>query len=381
MELKKIKELITVGSGDLIGTSLSAGFWFFLASQIEPSEYGELQWFIGIAGIFSSIALFGNINTITVYAAKNIQIQSTLNVISLIASSILSLIIILVFPAFYTIDIGILVIAYVINTLAIGDLLGRKQFSDYSKYTIVQKGLTLGLGLLFYHLFGYEAILFALAFTYILHLKRIVSIFKNMKINLNLVKERIGFIINNYIIFLISGSIGAGQVDKIIIAPILGFAILGNYSLSLQLISIMMIFSTIFYKYILTQDSSGINLKKLKLLAILISILMAIGGIILGPIIIDTFFPKYLDTKMVIQIMSINVIPATIAYILQSQLLGNEKSKIVLIGTGISLLILVVTTIILGLNFGIIGIAISLIISSSTKVGFYLIGYIRRNAI
>ena len=48
MELKKIKELVTVGSGDLIGTSLSAIFWFFLASQIEPNAYGQLQWFIAI---------------------------------------------------------------------------------------------------------------------------------------------------------------------------------------------------------------------------------------------------------------------------------------------------------------------------------------------
>ena len=45
-----------------------------------------------------------------------------------------------------------------------------------------------------------------------------------------------------------------------------------------------------------------------------------------------------------------------------------------LIGTSLSATIL-------GLNFGIIGVTISLIISSSTKVGFYLIDYIRRNAI
>ena len=91
----KIKELATVGSGDLFGNGLSAIFWFFLASQIEPGAYGELQWFIGIAAIFSSVALFGNVNTITVYVAKNIPIQSTLNFISLVASAVLSLTIIL----------------------------------------------------------------------------------------------------------------------------------------------------------------------------------------------------------------------------------------------------------------------------------------------
>ena len=133
MELKKIKELITVGSGDLIGTSLSAIFWFFLASQIEPSAYGELQWFIALAGILSSVALIGNVSTITVYASKNIPIQSTLNFISLLASAILALVVIIIFPSFNIIDSGILLIAYVINSLAVGDLLGRKKFQEYSK--------------------------------------------------------------------------------------------------------------------------------------------------------------------------------------------------------------------------------------------------------
>ena len=374
----KIKELVTVGSGDIFGNALSAVFWFFLASQIEPNSYGELQWLIGIAGIFSSIALIGNVNTITVYVAKNIPIQSTLNVISLTVSAILSLIIIVLFPGFHTIDVGVLVIAYVINTLAVGDLLGKKEFSNYSKYTIVQKSLTLIIGLLFFQIFGYESILFALALTYVLHIKRIISVFKKIRIDFKLLKQRYGFITNNYFTFLISGAIGTGQVDKIIVAPILGFTVLGNYSLGLQALSLMMIFSTIFYKYILTQDSSGENLKKLKLLAILISILMAIFGIVAGPILIDVFFPKYLETKFVIQIMSINVIPATIAYILQSQLLGNERSRTVLIGTGVSLSVLVFSTIILGLNFGITGVAISLILSSFTKVGIYAIGYNRR---
>ena len=124
-----------------------------------------------------------------------------------------------------------------------------------------------------------------------------------------------------------------------------------------------------------------LDLKKLKLVAILISISMAILGIIIGPILVDIFFPKYLETKMVIQIMSISVIPGTIAHILQSQLLGNEKSKIVLIGTGISLLVLVILTIILGLNFGIMGVAISIVISPSIKVGIFSIQYFKRKII
>ena len=90
MFLQRIKELVTLGSGDVFGSVLTAIFWFYLASQVKPDAYGEIHWFLGIAGIFSYIALFGTLNTITVYTAKNVKIQSTLYFISLIASLIMS---------------------------------------------------------------------------------------------------------------------------------------------------------------------------------------------------------------------------------------------------------------------------------------------------
>ena len=371
--LQRIKELVTLGSGDIIGSALSAIFWFYLASQITPDAYGEIHWFLGIAGMFSYIALFGTLNTITVYSAKNVKIQATLYLISLIAGVVLSLVIIIVFPAFYEIDSGVLMIAFVINTLAIGDLLGRKLYATYSKYVLAQKGLTLGLGLTFFYLFGYEGILFALALSYIFYIKRIFIIFREQKINFNLVKERIGFITNNYIVFLFAGF--NAQIDKIIIAPLLGFVLLGNYSLAFQAISIMMVFSAIVYKYILPQDSSGKNTKNLKVFAVIISVSISLIGIFLGPVLIEVFFPKYLETKDAIQIMSIAIAPATIGLILESQFLGSEKSKVVLIGTALSLVILTSSMIILGLNFGITGLAWSLIIATSAKTVFLLFAH------
>ena len=375
--LQRIKELATLGSGDVIGSVLSAIFWFYLASQIKPDAYGEIHWFLGIAGIFSYIALFGTLNTITVYGAKKVKIQATLYLISLIAGAVLSLIVIIVFPAFYEIDSGVLMIAYVINTLALGDLLGRKLYSTYSKYVLTQKGLTLGLGLVFFYYFGYEGILFALSLSYVFYIKRIFIIFREQKINFDLVKERIGFITNNYMVFLLAGF--NGQIDKIIIAPLLGFALLGNYSLALQAITIMMTFSAIFYKYILPQDSSGKNTKNLKIFAIIVSVSISLVGIFLGPTVIEVFFPKYLEAKDAIQIMSIVIAPSTIALIFESQFLGSEKSRVVLIGAIISLVILTGGMIILGLNFGIIGLAWSLIIATTAKMVFLLIMHYKNN--
>ena len=371
--IKKIKNIAAVSSGDIFGSAMSAVFWFYLASQIDPSSYGEIFWFLGIAGIFSTIAMFGTINTITVYSAKKIQIQSTLNFISLSASVILSLIVIVLFPSFYTIDVGIILIAYVINTLAIGDLLGRKQYTGYSKYTLVQKGLTLGLGFLFFYLFGYEAIIFALACSYMFYIKRIYSIFRDIKIDFSLVKQRIGFITNNYFTFILTGAVGGGQVDKIIVAPLLGFAILGNYSLALQIINVMMIFPSILYKYLLPEESTGTSNKQVKIFLIIFSIFISILGIFIAPMLIENFFPKFIEAIDAIKIMSLVVIPGSIALILEAQFLGKERSKIVIIGTGISLVLLTIGMIVLGSWFGITGVAWSLVIATTAKTTFYLI--------
>ena len=371
--IKKIKDISAIGGADVFGTAMSAVFWFYLASQIEPSSYGEIHWFLGIAGIFSTIALFGTVNTLTVYAAKKIQIQSTLNFISLFASVILSLIVIVLFPSFYTIDIGIILIAYVINTLAIGDLLGRKQYTSYSKYTLVQKGLTLGLGFLFYHLFGYEAIILALACSYMFYIKRIYSIFREMKIDFGLIKQKIGFIRNNYLTFILTGAVGGGQVDKIIVAPLLGFAILGNYSLALQIINVMMIFPSVLYKYLLPEESTGASNKRVKIFVIIFSISVSALGIFIAPMLIENFFPKFIESVDAIRIMSLSVIPSSIALILEAQFLGKERSKIVIIGTGISLVFLTIGMIVLGSWIGIIGVAWSLVIATTAKTFFYLI--------
>ncbi len=365
----KFKDFGKIGIGDILGNIFSATFWFYLASQIEPTAYGEIHWFLGIASIFSSFALFGTINTITVYTAKKIPIQSTLNIISLVSSIILSLIVILIFPSFYTIDVGIILIAYVINTLAIGQILGNKEYSKYSKITILQKFLTLLLGVTFLYFFGYESIIFALALTYVFHFKRVIEIFKENKINFELIKSRIKFISNNYLVSILA--VSSGQIDKIVIAPILGFTILGNYSLALQAINIALLIPSIFYKYLLPEEASGSDTKKIKIIIILISIILSIISFVISPILIVEFFPKFNEAINAIKIMSIVIIPSTISLIIESEFLGREKSQIVMIGSLIYMISLTIGMITLGSLFGVEGIVFSLVISTILKTTLY----------
>ena len=370
--LEKIKDLGKISVGDTVGSGLGAIFWFYLASQIEPEQYGEIQWIIGIASAISYIALFGSQNTIIVFAAKNLKIQSTLYFISLISSLVLSTSVVIFFPSFYQIDVGIILFAYVINTLAIGDLLGRKLYSTYSKYVILQKCLTVILGISFFHVFGYESIIFALGFSYLFYLKRIIKNFQEMKIDFSLLKPRLGFIVNNYFLFLSAGF--HGQIDKILVAPILGFVVLGNFSLGMQFIAVMSIFSGMIFKYLLAQDASNVENNRLKFYSVICSVIISLLGIVFLPMIIEVLFPKYIIVINAIQIMSIHIIPYSIAVIFESKLLGALKTKYVLVGRLTGLGVMIIGMITLGSIFDIVGIAISLILYSITLCIIFMIG-------
>ena len=136
--MKKInfKGLTAIGFSETIGTSATALFWFFLASIIPPDQYGEIFFYLGIASIASSAVLFANKNTIIVFISKNIQLQNTLYIITLGGTFVASLVVMIVF---FRIDVGFVLVAYVFNSLALGELLGKKSFSFHSKNVLLQK--------------------------------------------------------------------------------------------------------------------------------------------------------------------------------------------------------------------------------------------------
>ena len=367
----RYRSITVIGLADTIGSVIAAIFWFYIATLLTPEQYGELFFVLSIAGTASLISIFGTENTLTVYVAKNVKIQATLYFLSLVIGIVSSLIIIIFF---YRIDATVVLIGYIINSLAIGSLLGRKQFSSYAKYILIQKILTLVLGLSFYYAFGVEGILYALGLSYSFFIIRIYKEFRSSKIDFSLLRSRFGFVTNNYLYNLSGGLIG--NLDKLIIGPIMGFAILGNYSLAMQILSLMMILPHIVFKYTLTHDASGSQNLKIKKITILASIGIVFLGITVLPHIIPILFPQYIDVIDAIRIMSLAVIPYTLTLLFSSKLLGLEKSKSVLIEKIITLCIMIVGIVILGPLYGIIGISITFVLALS--LGAIFLGYIIR---
>ena len=353
------KDLMSIGTANLFGSGISAIFWFSLASLINPEEYGQIHYFLAIAGMAQLLSLISTTNALQVYVAKNIKIHSTLFFISIIAGIVSSLV---VFLFFSRTDTSLLVLGYIIFELSNGFLLGKKLFSNYAKFFLTQKILTVIFGLGLYFTFGVDGIIFGLVLSYVPYIWILVNEFRNTRIDFSLLKPRKGFLINNYGIN-ISSAVG-GQMDKLIIAPILGLELLGNYSLAMQFLVILLLLPTTVFKYLLTQDSSGKNTKNLKKNTIFASVGLTMFGIVILPMIIPILFPNYIDTVIAIQIISVAIIPGTIGIFYDSKLLSIEKSKFLVIGKCIGLFTMISGFVILGPIYGIIGLAVTLVISS-----------------
>lgn len=365
----KFKDLTSLGISTIVSSAIGGLFWLYMASLLGSEKYGEVSYLISVGVIVSTVSLVGMTNTLVVYGAKGTKIQSTGYVVGIISSLASSIILFFVFiPEF---GISLYVIGSVLFTLIISDFIGRKSYSIYAKFIIIQKILSVILSIGFYYLMGFHGVILGIAVSFFPFMYIIYKSLKHMKIDLTILKNEHKFIVNSYLLDLSNAL--SGSIDKIIIAPLLGFYLLGNFSLGVQFLAILNIIPGIFYNYVLSHDASGNSTKSIKRLMIFISILLAILTIALAPLVLPPLFPKFAQAISVIQIISISSIPGTISSTYISKYLGLTNSKIVIIGSGVYLLIQVVSLLILSSIWGINGAAISIVIASALHAIYFVI--------
>jgi O-antigen/teichoic acid export membrane protein len=356
----KVKDISLIGLTDILSKAIASVFWFYIASLMEPSSYGEITYVFSIAGITSAFALFGSSNTVSIYVAKKIPIESTLYFITLLAGIISSIVLFLIF---FDVGLSFLNIAILIFSLIIAELLGNQLYKTYGKVVIIQKILMVIISISFYHIFGENYLVLGIALSYFPFLFYIFKTFSKVKINFSLLKKKSNFLVSNYAQTL-SGAFGS-SLDKIIIVPLFGFTILGNYSLGLQFLVLLTILPDMARKYLIAQESKGVINRKLKFMLIASSVFLAILGIFAGPPVMSYFFPKFIEAQDVIQIVSISVIPTTIAMIYYTKFLGMEQGRHTLILGLCRVSSQILFIIVLGNIYGINGIAFALVIAST----------------
>jgi O-antigen/teichoic acid export membrane protein len=373
--VNKFKDLGSLGIGVGISNAIGAIFWLYIASLIGPEKYGEVSYLISIVIIASTIALIGSPKTITVFTAKGIKINPAIFVMVISTSIITAIALFLIFISEFSVSLYI--IGYVIFVLITSSLLGKKLYKDYAKIIVAQKILMVVSAVGFFYVIGHQGIVLGIAVSFFPFIFLIYKEIKNTKINFRLVKSHSSFMFNNYLLSIAEEF--SGSIEKLIIVPLLGFAILGNYQLGMQFLAVLSIIPGIVGQYTLSHDATGNENKGLKKILILFSILLAVLSFTLIPIILPIAYPEYVEAVQIIQIISISIIPTTITSTYISKFLGVDKSKIVLIGSTIFLGIQIPGIIILGKIWGINGVAISIVISSSIQAIYYIFTYRKYN--
>lgn len=366
--VKRFEDLSALGVANVVGTGISAIFWFYLASLLTTENYGEVGYWISIASITSTISIVGATSTVTVYTAKNINIFAPAALIAICTSIAAAIILFLLFSNY---AISSYVIGYVIFNLAIAESLGYKKYKTYAKFFLLQKALMIFLAILLYFILGPNGVILGFALSFLVFVWRVYHGFRISKIDFSVLRSRYGLMVNSYGSDLSRAF--SGNTDKLIIAPLLGFSLLGNYHLGLQFLSLLTLLPSIVMQYTLPQDASGVHKIKLKKVTVIASAILATIGIILAPIIIPYFFPKYESAVQIVQIISIAAVPRTISGLMISKFLGLTRSRFVLIGVGIYLGVQIPGIIILGQIIGINGVALALVLAECAQAVFLLV--------
>lgn len=365
--VKRFEDLSAIGAANIIGSGISAIFWFYLASLLATEDYGQIGYWISIAGIASVISIMGASSTITVFTAKNVNVFGPVALISISTSVAASIILFLLFSNY---SISIYVIGYVIFNIAIAELLGYKQYKLYAKFFLLQKILIVILAISLYFVLGPNGVILGFGLSFLVFVWRIYNGFKKSRPDFSVLKTRYGFMMNSYAVDLSRAF--SGYTDRLIIAPLLGFSLLGNYHLGLQFLSLLTLLPSVVMQYTLPQDASGVHKIRLKKITVIVSVIFVIIGIVFAPIVIPYFFPKYDSAAQIVQVVSIAAVPRTISALMVSKLLGIVKSKFVLMGVGTYLGVQIPGIIVLGQMYGIIGVAVSLVIAEVAQAVFLL---------
>ena len=171
------------------------------------------------------------------------------------------------------------------------------------------------------------------------------------------------FIFTNYVSSLVS--VFGKDVDKFIIPAILSMAVLGQFSLSVQIYSGMMIIPLIVNRLMLAEESAERTTGKLFKYTMIIQTFVGILAMFLLPYLIPEFFPKYIETIEMIPIVALSIIPATLMTILTTKVIARKRNKILLLSLMIQMATLASGLLIFGSLLGPIGLGVAHLLSYS----------------
>lgn len=354
----------------IIGRTISSGlqslFYLIFAAFLTPESYGNLSYLIAIAGTSSMFARFGSNQTITIFQAKEENtLANQLNSVVIIFATLISIFLL-------SIDyfVAVLCFSMTVFVMNIHNLIGLKHYKKYMMVDIIKGGLIVTIPISLYFVLDIPGILLGVALSYLIPSFSLLKFSNFSKSMWKSLAKKYKILLHN---FGVDVSIRAYRlVDKLVIFPILGFSSLGVYQLNLQILFAIEILPLALHTFLLSEESSGGEHKKISYLVILSSFIIALIVIFVSPFFINELFPQYSEGIPSLQIMIFSIVPLSIIAILNAKLQSKESTKVgysVFVRTG-SLLVLLAF---LGSIYGLNGLAVAVLGSTILHAIFLFI--------
>lgn len=365
--LSSHKGLIYITLGNLLGAAATGAFWLLLALIQNADEYGKTNYEISIASLAASAALLGLNTTVTTYVAKgSSKINVQANQLILISSGIAAMIV-----AFFNWILGFFVIGMAFWMMSTYELLGRKMYKQYAFVNIGARASQLFVSILLYYFLGITGIAIGFIISFLIFSQRYFISTKEFSRDFSEVKSKIKFSLNIYS-FNMSNAFLL-YFDKLIIAPLFGYAVLGYYQLGFQFLLFLGMIPISFYQYLIPEESSGLKKTRVRFLGLLVSIGLTAILFLSSPWILQYLFPHYMASLDSMRIMSIGIIPMMIVWTLNSKFLNVGDTKYVLFGSAIYLTIQIGLIFYLGSTMNVIGLALAVVLALIAQASFLFI--------
>jgi len=245
------------------------------------------------------------------------------------------------------------------------NLMGLKQYKKFMLGSILKNILILIIPVLFYFVLDIPGIILGMA---ICNFLASIPYFKQIKLKSFFdLRKHYKFLIHN---FGVDASLNlAFLMDKLLIAPLFGFFIVGIYQFNLQILFVLGVVPGILHSFLVSEEASGTTHKKISYLVILGSIAVAVLAIFMAPFLVNEFFPEYSNGILSLQILVLTIIPQSILSIFIAKLQARESTRM-----GFSAIVMIVTLMtliaILGDLYGLIGLSLAVLLATIANVIF-----------
>jgi O-antigen/teichoic acid export membrane protein len=355
--LRHHEGLIYISAGNIFGAALTGIFWLLLASIQSVNDYGHVNYTVAIGSLAASISLLGLNTTVTTLLPKgNAGVNVQANQIILISASLCAIVV-----SLFDWILGFFVIGMAFWMMASYELLGRKMYRNYALNVIGARGSQLVLSLFLYYYLGVFGILLGFVISFFVFSRVYLKTIRLFSKRFEEIKDNFGTSLHLYSYNLSNAFLL--YFDKLLIAPIFGYATLGYYQLGFQFLMFFSMIPVSFYQYLIPEEASGKKKNKLRLYGIGLSIVLTALLFVLSPYIIHTFFPNYIGSLNSMKILSIGIIPMMVIGTLNSRFLSLHKTIYVVIGSAVYQTLQIILMLYLGNQFGIVGISIAVVLA------------------